>query len=1032
MKRQPADPHLIKNHMLLHRYKFLLFYVAKMMLFAVILASLPLTGYGQYFRTNKASNPAEITVLLSRIQGKKPDRSYVKNLLRLSSIYIYRPGSAQTHLDSAYQFAQEAKTISKKIKYAPGYNEALLLTAAVYIDRNQWLPAKEMVKQTTDTTRVKLLSALCDYYWYSVWMKWEPINVRRMDTAIILGRQAFHGSLVSKRRDLISLATKSVIEVANTLLTEKKNIQADKLINEVLSYSRHIPPPERNGLLELQARINTENRAFYRTTNPFVENKPANVEQLQTLLRLAEAYLHRPGEHQKDLDQALEYILKVVSLNKSLKNHNADQQAKALLAEIYLEKRNMAAALQLMNQTTGMYRIKTLTVFADHYSFDSDYGRNSKKVKLDSAVIFSRQALDLSFSLKDSVQIKQQIARFIQMAWYYRYNEYLTDAEQLYTQLQIRSVHEKQIPKVKILFELGSINFQRADYYKATFYALQAEKHLNSQTPVEHLGSLYFLFGMIYTETLNYKQANVYFSKIISQPEKFGPAISLYNTLNYYCASLIKSGQKDQALGAIQSVHNRYPPKNDSDLLFYYWSLGDYYKELKRDDRAEKYYLMALGISQGTNNDYISNEKLGQLYLRSGNYNKAWTHLKVAESGFADSHAAYKVSVYRLLAEAGYALGDYKSAIDYMLKQQNSSDSIFNSGKEKHMQELAFQYQTQKKEADLKIKEARISSLSQQALLLTQKTILLDQAAGIQQIKLDKARLIAEKEETDNKLHKKNIQLLHQNANSQQEELQRAKQVRNITIIVILLFILIVILLYRQSVQKQQSSILILRKNAMLEKLLKEKEWLLKEVHHRVKNNLQTVISLLESQAAYLKDDALKAMEQCQHRIYVMSLIHQKLYQSDEVKTINMPLYIAEFIGYLTDCFDVANKIRFEQHIQEIELSIAQSIPLALIINEAVTNSIKYAFPGEKIGIVILELKEENGKVHLVISDNGIGIPANTQLKPNATLGLKLMKGLCQDLDATFHLENTNGTLISIAFTAHEFSDERRLLALQN
>ena len=105
---------------------------------------------------------------------------------------------------------------------------------------------------------------------------------------------------------------------------------------------------------------------------------------------------------------------------------------------------------------------------------------------------------------------------------------------------------------------------------------------------------------------------------------------------------------------------------------------------------------------------------------------------------------------------------------------------------------------------------------------------------------------------------------------------------------------------------------LINQKNLELEFLVEEKEWLLKEVHHRVKNNLQTIICLLESQAAYLENDALKAIETSQNRIYTMSLIHQKLYQSENIQTIDMALYISELIQYLKDSFNIASyKVSF-------------------------------------------------------------------------------------------------------------------------
>ena len=129
--------------------------------------------------------------------------------------------------------------------------------------------------------------------------------------------------------------------------------------------------------------------------------------------------------------------------------------------------------------------------------------------------------------------------------------------------------------------------------------------------------------------------------------------------------------------------------------------------------------------------------------------------------------------------------------------------------------------------------------------------------------------------------------------------------------------------------------------------MLAEKEWWLKEVHHRVKNNLHTIICLLESQAMYLEKDALQAIEKSQHRIYAMSLIHQKLYQNEDLQVIDMSVYLEEFIGYLKDSFDTQG-IDFIIHVDPVQLNLQQAIPVALIINEGVTNAIKYAFENRK------------------------------------------------------------------------------------
>jgi two-component sensor histidine kinase len=112
--------------------------------------------------------------------------------------------------------------------------------------------------------------------------------------------------------------------------------------------------------------------------------------------------------------------------------------------------------------------------------------------------------------------------------------------------------------------------------------------------------------------------------------------------------------------------------------------------------------------------------------------------------------------------------------------------------------------------------------------------------------------------------------------------------------------------------------------------LVKEKEWLLREVHHRVKNNLYTVICLLESQATYLENDALLAIQNSGRRIYAMSLIHQKLYHTEDVRVIDMESYITEFVYYLQDSFGSPPNIRIDLHIEPLTLGIAHAIPLGL------------------------------------------------------------------------------------------------------
>src|SRR5262249_52004288 len=140
----------------------------------------------------------------------------------------------------------------------------------------------------------------------------------------------------------------------------------------------------------------------------------------------------------------------------------------------------------------------------------------------------------------------------------------------------------------------------------------------------------------------------------------------------------------------------------------------------------------------------------------------------------------------------------------------------------------------------------------------------------------------------------------------------------------------------------------------------KEKEWLVKEMHHRVKNNFHIVVGLLGTQSQYLKtEEAIEAMAESQNRVQAMSLIHQKLYQSENMSAINMVEYVHDLIGYLRHSFNVRQNIIFRIEVDPIELDISHSVPLGLIINEAVTNSIKYAFPDSKEGVITVSLTRD-------------------------------------------------------------------------
>lgn len=263
------------------------------------------------------------------------------------------------------------------------------------------------------------------------------------------------------------------------------------------------------------------------------------------------------------------------------------------------------------------------------------------------------------------------------------------------------------------------------------------------------------------------------------------------------------------------------------------------------------------------------------------------------------------------------------------------------------------------------------------------------------------------------------------------EELQRHNDsiIRNVFIGSSIFLVLFIALLYSRFKLKRKTKkqLEIKRKqireqNDLNKKLLNEKEWLLKEIHHRVKNNLQIVISLLNTQSAYLdNEDALMAIQNSQHRMHAMSLIHQKLYQSDNVARVDMSWFIDELVLYMKDCFATDKKINFVLDTEKVYLNAAQSVPMGLIINEALNNAIKYAFPLDRKGEVQISLKNTGqNNYELIIADNGIGLPYNFKETKRDSLGMNLMIGLSNQIDGTFDIKNDNGLKIKITFTKNK------------
>lgn len=214
-----------------------------------------------------------------------------------------------------------------------------------------------------------------------------------------------------------------------------------------------------------------------------------------------------------------------------------------------------------------------------------------------------------------------------------------------------------------------------------------------------------------------------------------------------------------------------------------------------------------------------------------------------------------------------------------------------------------------------------------------------------------------------------------------------------------------------------------IRAEQQLKDSLAEKEVLLKELHHRVKNNLQLIYSLLNLQCAQIQDEeSLAAFNECKNRVNSIALIHEKLYESKNLANVNFGEYVRILTSHLFESFpSQSSGVRLTINVEDLYLEVSKAIPCALIINELITNSIKYGFPGnqnqEKEGEIKVELKtSDRGKVTLIVADSGAGLPGDFDLNKTQTLGMQIINALVKKLHGTVEIDKSEGTKFIIQF----------------
>lgn len=553
----------------------------------------------------------------------------------------------------------------------------------------------------------------------------------------------------------------------------------------------------------------------------------------------------------------------------------------------------------------------------------------------------------------------------------------LLDVLERYRAIGYRDLH--------YIYDLLAINYRnKGDFSKSISYGLKAIESVEATNDYMSAITFYGQIANMYRELGQSNKSVEWYSKMSSyRLFKDDDNFYKFRDAGFFARELIKIKREKEALDYILDIKTKNKPIGVHAEAWLVGSLAYCYQAVKQQRAAEKYYLELIKLAgQLQKDNEITTHvycEIGQYFIAKLQFGRAVTYLqKALHASESINSLSLSKDIYLMLFRADSGTGNYTSAMRHLLRHKLLNDSIFNETKNWQIEELQVQFETAKKEKDIK--------------------------------------------------------LLNSQNQFQRTRVEEANKTKNITLTGAALLLIIVGLLFNRYLIKQrnnrkleihqreldQKNISLETLNAEQNELLKEKEWLIKEVHHRVKNNLQIIMSLLDSQSKYINDDAaLTAINDGQRRVQVISLIHQKLYQSENTSLIDLPHYITELVSYLEDSFDTGSRTVIEQDIEPVKLDVAKAIPLGLIINEGIVNAIKYAFPGGKKGIMRIGLKYD-GPDHLLlnISDNGIGLPPDVEVSKQDSLGFSLMQGLTKQLDGVFSVESNKGLQILVRFSA--------------
>ncbi|GAB4376559.1 MAG: hypothetical protein Kow0075_03780 [Salibacteraceae bacterium] len=517
----------------------------------------------------------------------------------------------------------------------------------------------------------------------------------------------------------------------------------------------------------------------------------------------------------------------------------------------------------------------------------------------------------------------------------------------------------------------GAVYTQKGDYAEAIAEYLSSIKLLEEIGDKEGVGKSYNNIGLVYYLQGDYAQAKGYYNKALDILKAYNNVSVIADILNNMGIIAYEEGKYDEALDYhFQSMENRKKTGNQRGIASSYTNIGDVYAAQEAFQRALEYQEKALSIQKelGDKKGMLSSLKgIGTVLSLTGDNQNALNYLQEVVKISSEIGAKKELrDAYNDLSVMYERMGDFQKAYEYKTQYARINDTLFNEQAAEIASSLEAKFENEKKAKEIE---------------------LLKRENEIQELQLGRNRILI------------------------------------ISFIIGSILALISVVIYaRINSERRKALELLQAQNRDIKKQKEEKEVLLKEIHHRVKNNLQVINSLIRLQCAYTDDKiALELFDECQNRIISMALIHEKMYESHDLSNINIQDYVNQLAQNLLRSYRLNQRIDLEIKVEIDHLSLDTLVPLGLLLNEFISNSLKHAFTGLQEGKLYVSLKQlEDGRFELIVGDNGVGLPKDFSFKNSNSLGMELIVTLTSQLDGTIERLDRDGTFFRVVFKGLE------------